>query len=76
MADVFTVLADLMKGQSWSFDHLAIILLIAAVFRLLHGSGWIHRDISVGNLYFYEGRGVLGDLEFAKRTIDTPKHDV
>ena len=34
--------------------------------------GWVHRDISVGNLYLYkdpvteETRGLIGDFEFAK----------
>ena len=35
-------------------------------------AGWIHRDISSGNLYWFEGnggevRGILADLEYAKR---------
>ena len=47
-----------------------------AVFRFLHGSGWVHRDVSVGNMYLYEGRGVLGDLEFAKNMADTSQHEV
>ncbi|KAH9848215.1 hypothetical protein C2E23DRAFT_862772 [Lenzites betulinus] len=29
--------------------------------------GWIHRDISSGNVLFYNGRGILGDLEYAKK---------
>ncbi|KAI5114952.1 hypothetical protein M0805_000808, partial [Coniferiporia weirii] len=33
----------------------------------MHRCGWVHRDISCGNVYLYEGRGLLGDLEFAKR---------
>ena len=40
------------------------------VLRLIHGSGCVHRDISVGNVYLYEGRGLLGDLEHAKNTAD------
>lgn len=43
------------------------------MFRLCYGSGWVHRDISTisaGDVYLYEGCGVLGDLEFAKRTDD------
>jgi hypothetical protein len=26
----------------------------------------VHRDISDGNVYLYEGRGLIGDLEYAK----------
>ena len=39
----------------------------------LHENGWVHRDISVGNLYLYtdpvseEKRGLIGDFEYAKR---------
>ena len=38
----------------------------------LHEAGWVHRDISVGNLYLYldpvrgEKRGLIGDFEYAK----------
>jgi hypothetical protein len=28
--------------------------------------GWVHRYISDGNVYIYEGRGLIGDLEYAK----------
>ena len=39
----------------------------------LHEAGWVHRDISVGNLYLYtdpvsrKKRGLVGDLEYAKK---------
>ena len=26
----------------------------------------MHRDLSVGNLYLYKGRGLIGDFEYAK----------
>lgn len=40
---------------------------------VIHKAGWVHRDLSPGNLYLYtdpstgEKRGLVGDLEFAKR---------
>ena len=46
------------------------------MFRLLHGSGWVHRDISIGNVYLYEGRGLLGDFEFAKNVADHSQPEV
>jgi hypothetical protein len=52
------------------------LILPIAVFRLFHGSGWVHRDISVGNVYLYEGHGVLGDLEFAKNMADQSQHEL
>ncbi|KAL5525405.1 hypothetical protein ACEPAF_9275 [Sanghuangporus sanghuang] len=39
----------------------------AKVLKWIHGCGWVHRDISPGNLYLYDGRGILGDFEYAKR---------
>ena len=32
----------------------------------LHEAGWVHRDISAGNVHYYDRKGVLGDLEYAK----------
>ena len=46
------------------------------VFRFLHGSGWVHRDVSTGNVYLFDGHGVLGDLEYAKKTDDNTQHEV
>ncbi|KAL5479078.1 hypothetical protein ACEPAI_2366 [Sanghuangporus weigelae] len=37
------------------------------VMKWIHGCGWVHRDISAGNLYLYNGRGLIGDFEYAKR---------
>ena len=48
----------------------------------LHENGWVHRDISVGNLYLYtdpvseENRGLIGDFEYAKRVVGGGKPDV
>ena len=40
-------------------------LLLALAF--LTQKGYVHRDISPGNIIFYEGRAKLSDLEFAKK---------
>lgn len=34
----------------------------------MHLSGWVHRDISSGNIIVYKGRGYLTDFEYAKET--------
>ncbi|PAV16415.1 hypothetical protein PNOK_0803500 [Pyrrhoderma noxium] len=60
-----------------------IKVIIDAVKTLLylHEAGWVHRDISVGNLYPYtdpvsgEKRGLIGDLEYAKGVGDGGKPD-
>ena len=47
----------------------------------LHEAGWVHRDISVGNLYLYtdpvsrKKRGLVGDLEYAKKVGEGGKLD-
>jgi serine/threonine protein kinase len=40
-------------------------LLLALAF--LSRKGYVHRDISPGNIIFYKGRAKLSDLEFAKQ---------
>ncbi|KAL5479068.1 hypothetical protein ACEPAI_2356 [Sanghuangporus weigelae] len=42
----------------------------------IHGCGWVHRDISIGNLYMYRGRGLIGDLEYAKRKNSDIAHEL
>ncbi|KAL5496161.1 hypothetical protein ACEPAH_3078 [Sanghuangporus vaninii] len=62
MADAFTVLSDSTK------DRVAL--------KFIHGAGWVHRDLSVGNLYLYEGRGLIGDLEYAKQKNYDAEHEL
>jgi radical SAM superfamily enzyme YgiQ (UPF0313 family) len=42
----------------------------------MHIIEYVHRDVSAGNVLFYKGNGILGDLEFAKRTSDLTVHEV
>ncbi|KAJ3711442.1 hypothetical protein DFJ43DRAFT_1008911 [Lentinula guzmanii] len=46
--------------------------------RLIHFAGWVHRDISGGNLYYHKERniGLIGDLEYAKKVDDQLHHNV
>ncbi|KAJ3710134.1 hypothetical protein DFJ43DRAFT_164754 [Lentinula guzmanii] len=46
--------------------------------RLIHSAGWVHRDISGGNLYYHKERniGLIGDLEYAKKVDDQLHHNV
>ncbi|KAH7917446.1 hypothetical protein BV22DRAFT_979439, partial [Leucogyrophana mollusca] len=48
----------------------------AAALQILHDAGWVHRDVSVGNVLRYEGRGKLSDLEYAKKVGSGLGHDV
>ena len=49
---------------------------VLAALELLHKAGWVHRDISCGNIFISEGDVVkLGDFEFAKRLNCTGEED-
>lgn len=52
MGVVFTVLADLMECRLFNCLVMAVLYsLFQLVFRLFHRSGWVHRDISAGNVF-------------------------
>lgn len=34
--------------------------------QILFMISWIHRDVSSGNILYFDGHGKLGDLEYAK----------
>ena len=40
----------------------------------MHDYDWVHRDINAENIFVYKGRGLLGDLEYAKRVDDDSDH--
>lgn len=47
-------------------NHSAMLLL---ALKLLHSSGWVHRDVSSGNILLeHDGNVRLADFEYAKRT--------
>ncbi|KAF9069419.1 hypothetical protein BDP27DRAFT_1265073, partial [Rhodocollybia butyracea] len=43
---------------------------------VLHSAGWVHRDISGGNVYSYGTIGLLGDFEYARHHSDEGIHNV
>ena len=43
---------------------------------IMHKYDWVHRDISVANIYVYKDRGLLGDLEYAKKGDDKTDHQL
>lgn len=49
-------------------------LMLPLVLKVMHNHDWIHRDISVANIYEFEGRGLFGDLEYAKKGDDDTEH--
>ncbi|KAF5379622.1 hypothetical protein D9757_009220 [Collybiopsis confluens] len=47
---------------------------------IIHTSGWVHRDISCGKVYWLHDlvkgpRGIIGDFEYAKRCDDQTEHE-
>ena len=40
----------------------------------MHKCGWVHRDISSGNILIVDGVVKIGDLEYAKRMDDDTSH--
>ncbi|GJE98435.1 hypothetical protein PsYK624_146650 [Phanerochaete sordida] len=44
--------------------------------RALHKNGWVHRDISVGNILVHKFDGKLSDVEYAKHKTDSTQHSI
>ncbi|KAK2459545.1 hypothetical protein APHAL10511_008424 [Amanita phalloides] len=50
---------------------------LVQVLDIFHRAGWVHRDLSAGNVFLHENeRFKLGDLEFAKKMGKTGERDV
>ena len=43
---------------------------------LLHNLGWVHRDVSSGNILVVDGHVKIADLEYAKHESDFFPHGV
>ncbi|KAI0093407.1 hypothetical protein BDY19DRAFT_1064761 [Irpex rosettiformis] len=62
--------------------HRVFSALYSVTFGLLFmhdcGPGWVHRDISTGNILLFPGKNIakLSDLEYAKRLDDVTKHAI
>lgn len=77
--DVFIALEDLVNGKLLQQPHdnsISHSEFLISVFWFIHGSGWIHWDVSLTNVYIYKGCALLGDLKYAKRTDDQLHHEV
>jgi tRNA A-37 threonylcarbamoyl transferase component Bud32 len=41
----------------------------------MHKLGYVHRDVSTGNVLLWEGGGILSDLESVKKAADLTAHE-
>ncbi|KAF8831872.1 hypothetical protein HHX47_DHR1000921 [Lentinula edodes] len=56
------------------FDQLMKLTIIPGL-NLFRIAGFIHRDLSGGNTLFFEGKGIISDLEYAKRYNEVSSHN-
>ncbi|KAJ3923117.1 hypothetical protein F5877DRAFT_74576 [Lentinula edodes] len=56
------------------FDQLMKLTIIPGL-DLFRIAGFIHLDLSGGNTLFFEGKGIISDLEYAKRYNEVSSHD-
>lgn len=54
------------------------LLTFPEALRLLHKLGWVHRDLSSGNLMLGRGQLKIADFEYAKKMTEprTEVHDI
>jgi len=70
LANVFQSLRDVINGKNCLILSGCLIdaIVLNSVLEILHKYSWVHRDISPGNIIFYDGGGRLSDFEYAKKT--------
>jgi hypothetical protein len=49
---------------------------VTIALEIMHILGYVHRDVSAGNILFWKSAGILSDLEFAKKSSDLTIHEV
>ena len=76
------VLEHTAQGESlFQTNDQILILNYFIALQVIHKAGWVHRDLSIGNLYLYIDpvsgvkRGLIGDFEFAKKVGNGGRHE-
>ena len=82
LKDMSLVLEHAIQGGSISQRDIRIsVLTYSIALQVIHRAGWVHRDLSVGNLYLYvdpvsgEKRGLIGDFEYAQKVGGRGRQD-
>ncbi|KAK7433988.1 hypothetical protein VKT23_020452 [Stygiomarasmius scandens] len=74
--NLYDQIATTLYDETSLFNILKAVGDVVIVLKVIHEAGWIHRDISVNNLYWSRnGLGLLSDLEYAKKKVDTTAHN-
>ncbi|KAL5526061.1 hypothetical protein ACEPAG_7399 [Sanghuangporus baumii] len=55
-------------------DAFVVLRDCVTALKYIHKSGYVYQDISAGNVFYYEGRGLIGDLEYAKEMATDGTH--
>ncbi|CCM03683.1 uncharacterized protein FIBRA_05827 [Fibroporia radiculosa] len=73
---VFQEVCTALHYETSLFPIFGYLSQTATVLRFLHEAGWVHRDLSTGNILIYNGRVKLADFEYAKRLGAVASHEI
>ncbi|KAJ3763536.1 hypothetical protein EV360DRAFT_33428 [Lentinula raphanica] len=75
---VFEQCATTLYNEPRLRNTMRALIAVVRALRVLHRIGWIHRDISGGNIYWFadEKTGLLGDFEYATPLKEPRQHNV
>ncbi|KAJ3762230.1 hypothetical protein EV360DRAFT_67243 [Lentinula raphanica] len=75
---VFEQCATTMHDERSLGNVLNALLEVSRALWIMYLAGWVHRDISGGNVYWFERgqMGLLGDFEYAVQNTNERRHDV
>ena len=78
LQSVFVYLGEAMNGEFVSIwpGSLNVLMRSPLALTVLHTLGWVHRDVSSGNILVVDDGVKLADLEYAKREGDTSLHGI
>jgi hypothetical protein len=69
LKEVFHHLEEITIGMRQGSVNQDTRLRLNPALKLLHEAGWVHRDLSPGNIIVVDGKAKISDLEFAKRRV-------
>ncbi|CCM06760.1 uncharacterized protein FIBRA_09058 [Fibroporia radiculosa] len=67
---VFEEVCDVLHQETSLIPIFSYLSQTALVLQFLHEAGWVHRDLSTGNILILNGKVKLADFEYAKRLDD------